>query len=419
MALECPAGVLWCLVTRYNADPAFSIRPYPRSSMITPQSCTELLARMVGFDTVVAYHSGRPDPERELSAELAELATSWGFAVTELPIAGACHNLLVEYRVSDSAPWLLFDAHLDTVGTDGMTIDPFAGEVREGRLYGRGACDTKGTGAAMLWALGEYAKGQRQPNNVAVLYSVAEEHVQLGARAFVDSHLEQLQWRPAGVVVGEPTQMNVLAATGGFERWKMSTRGKACHSSRPDRGHNAIYDIAQLITAIEQQYIAQIGATHPLVGKASAAITVVHGGKQVNVIPSAATLTFDRRLVPGEVGEAERAAVQQVAAQVAATRPGMQVEHHDFESAPPMAAIDGGEFAERAARAIRSAGIDSQIRGELFTTNGNHFAAAGLPTIVAGPGDIAQAHMPDEWIAVEQLERGVAGYRAIMQLEPA
>lgn len=372
---------------------------------------------MVGFDTVVAYHSGRPDPERELSAHLAKLGSEWGFQPRQLPIEGACHNLVLEHRVSDSAPWLLFDAHLDTVGTDGMTIDPFAGERREGRLYGRGACDTKGTGAAMLWALREYAAGEQQPNNVAVLYSVAEEHVQLGARVFVAEHLDQLGWRPAGVVVGEPTQMDVLAATGGFERWKMTTRGKACHSSRPERGHNAIYDLARLITAIEEQYIARIEAEHPLIGKASAAITVVRGGRQVNVIPSEATITFDRRLVPGEDGMAERAAVQQLAERLAASRPGMQVEHHDYESAPPMAAIDQGVFAERAAGAIRSTGPKSEIRGELFTTNGNHFAAAGLPTIVTGPGDIAQAHMPDEWIALDELERGVAGYRAIMQLQ--
>ncbi|WP_442481765.1 M20 family metallopeptidase [Aeoliella sp. SH292] len=380
-----------------------------------PQTCTELLARMVGFNTVVAYHSGIEEAERKLAEYLAEIARAWGFAVRELPIEGACHNLLIEHRVVDDAPWLVFDAHMDTVGVEGMTIDPFAATIREGRLYGRGSCDTKGTGAAMLWALREYAKSNDQPNNIALLCSVGEEHVQTGARAFVAEHLAMLDWRPAGVVVGEPTQMDVLAATGGFVRWKMTTYGKACHSSKPDQGHNAIYDMAYLIIAIEQDYIRKITSTHPLVGRGSAAITVIKGGKQVNVIPADATITFDRRLMPGEEGAVEMQKVMAIAEAVAASRPGMRVEHHQFESAPPMATVDDGRFAERAAMAIRSTGVSSRITGEPFTTNGNHFAAAGIPTIVTGPGDIAQAHLPDEWIALDELDRGVAGYLAIMQ----
>jgi acetylornithine deacetylase len=247
------------------------------------------------------------------------------------------------------------------------------------------------------------------------MFSVGEEHVQTGARAFVGTHLPKLDWRPAGVVVGEPTQMNVLAATGGFVRWKITTRGRACHSSRPERGHNAIYDIARVITTIERAYIDNISATDPLVGRASAAITVIRGGKQVNVIPDAATITFDRRLVPGEEGDAEVRLVRELLDELRAEHPGMSIEHHDFETAPPMATIDDGALGEWAARVIRGTGVESRILGELFTTNGNHFAAAGLPTIVVGPGDIAQAHLPDEWIALDELDRGVAGYLAMMQ----
>ena len=243
--------------------------------MASPDSCENLLACMVGFDTVVAYHSGRPDPERKLANFLAAVAAEWGFAVRELPIEGACHNLLIEHRVANDAPWLLFDSHMDTVGTEGMTIDPFAAETRDGRMYGRGTCDTKGTGAAMLWALREYAQGRTQPKNVGVLFTVGEEHVQLGARRFVDEHLPTLEWRPSCIVTGEPTQMDILAANGGFVRWQISTSGRACHSSRPERGHNAIYDMARVITAIQENYVAQVIAEDPIVGKASAAITVV------------------------------------------------------------------------------------------------------------------------------------------------
>lgn len=379
------------------------------------QSCGDLLARMVGFDTVVAYHSGRPDPERELASFLAEIASEWGLVVRELPIEGACHNLLIEHRISDDAPWLLFDSHMDTVGVEGMTIDPFAAEVRDGRMFGRGTCDTKGTGAAMLWALRKYANSNQQPNNVAILFTVGEEHVQLGARMFVEHHLELLDWRPGCIVAGEPTQMDVLAATGGFVRWQISTRGRACHSSRPERGHNAIYDMAHVITAIEEKYVAQVSAEDSIVGKASAAITVVRGGEQVNVIPERATMTFDRRLVPGEMADDEVERVRQVVNGACEAHPDMNVNHHDFESAPPMVAIDGGVRAKQTTVVLKEVDIESRVRGELFTTNGNHFSKSGIPTIVVGPGDIAQAHMPDESISLDELDLGVKGYLAIMQ----
>lgn len=380
----------------------------------TPENCQDLLARMIEFDTVVAYQSGRSAPEIELAGYLANLARQWGLGVRELPIDGACHNVLVECPGEETAPWLLFDSHLDTVGIEGMTIPPFSPTVRDGRIHGRGACDTKGTGAAMLWAMRQYARRPDRHANVALLFSVGEEHIQTGARAFVDEHLPQLGWRPSAVVVGEPTRMKVLAATGGFIRWKMTTHGQACHSSRPERGHNAIYDMARLISIIEQQYIDQIAGEDPLMGRASAAITVIAGGQQVNVIPSQCTMVFDRRLIPGEQADRELEKVQRIVDEVTQQRPGMKVTHHQFESAPPMAKVDHGRWAETAVQAIKRCGIPSDVGGELFTTNGNHFAAAGIPTIVTGPGDIAQAHTPDEWLELEQLELGVEAYASLM-----
>ena len=126
-------------------------------------------------------------------------------------------------------------------------------------------------------------------------------------------------------------------------------------------------------------------------------------------------MTFDRRLVPGEKADDEVERVRQVVDRVCQIHPDMKVTHHDFESAPPMVAIDDGALAEQAAAVLIAAGIESRIRGELFTTNGNHFATSGLPTIVVGPGDIAQAHMPDESISLDELTMGVRGYMAIMQ----
>ena len=123
-----------------------------------PASCAALLQAMVGFDTVNSKISGRPDAELELSCYLDALAQSLDFETRRLPVSGEGFNLLLSHRVDDGAPWLLFESHLDTVSVEGMTLDPFAGRIEGGRLYGRGASDTKGSGAAMLWALKGYAE---------------------------------------------------------------------------------------------------------------------------------------------------------------------------------------------------------------------------------------------------------------------
>ena len=130
-----------------------------KRSLAVPGSLVELLQQMISFDTVNRVNEGVPFVEGELAAHLEALAEGWGLQAARLPIAQngaldqAGFNLLVTHEVDQKFPWLLFDSHLDTVTVEGMTIDPFGALVEDGKIYGRGACDTKGTGACMLWAL--------------------------------------------------------------------------------------------------------------------------------------------------------------------------------------------------------------------------------------------------------------------------
>ena len=140
-----------------------------------PKDCVELLQKMVSIKTVNRIADGIPFVEGELIDFLEATADAWGFETQRLSISNIGCNLLVSRPVNPNQPWLLFDSHLDTVGVEGMTIDPFAGEIRDGKLYGRGSCDTKGTGSAMLWALKTLAE-QNQPSiNIAILFSIEEE----------------------------------------------------------------------------------------------------------------------------------------------------------------------------------------------------------------------------------------------------
>ena len=134
--------------------------------MQSPDSCTSLLKEMVKFDTVNSAISGKPDAERDLSLYLETQAEHMGLHMQRLPVSGEGFNLLVTHQIAENAPWILFESHLDTVSVEGMTIHPFEGQIKNGRMYGRGACDTKGTGAAMLWRSKNIEKSVAAPTTL-------------------------------------------------------------------------------------------------------------------------------------------------------------------------------------------------------------------------------------------------------------
>ena len=266
----------------------------------TPDSCERLLAGLIGYDTVNGHISGVPHPERKLAEYLEETARGLGFKAERLFLDADGFNLLVTHEVDRGRPWLLFESHLDTVTVEGMEIDPFQAKIENGRIYGRGACDTKGTGASMLWALKRYAAEAGGSNNIGILYSVDEEIGKSGAQKFVSDQLPALGWRPVGVVVGEPTLLKPVVSHNGVARWKIHTRGVAAHSSDPSQGRSAISTMVRVIDQIETDYVPSLEASHPLTGRAQCSVNVIRGGAQINVIPDHCEIEVDRRVVPGE-----------------------------------------------------------------------------------------------------------------------
>ena len=237
------------------------------------RSVSDLLQRMVEFDTVNAHVSGRPHPERPLADFLANLAAAWGLAVYPLPVGDGGINLLIHLPPIDGKPWLLFESHMDTVGVEGMTGPVFNPEIRGSRMHGRGTADTKGSGAAMLWTLKTLLEsGSQRPNNIALLFTVGEEVGKLGARTFSEKQLPLLGWTPFLTLVGEPTLLRPVFAHNGVARVAFETRGLAAHSSSPELGRSAISAMAQLVLYLEQNYIPSLQATHPLTGRARASI---------------------------------------------------------------------------------------------------------------------------------------------------
>lgn len=380
-------------------------------------SCEDLLRAMVGFDTVNGNISGRPDAERELSCFMEARAAAMGFGTARLPVGDAGFNLLVTHRAAGDAPWVLFESHLDTVSASGMMIDPFAGEIRDGRMYGRGTCDTKGSGAAMLWALRRYAREGGGPNNVAIAYTLDEEVGKSGVRSLV-GRLPSLDFWPSVAVVGEPTELRPVVAHNGVVRWSIRTKGVAAHSADPSRGRSAIRMMCGVIDAIEKRYVAGLGASHPLTGRAQCSINMIRGGTQINIVPESCEIRVDRRIVPGEDAERATPEIERLLEELRREDAHLEVGVEPLIVDAPLVPSGGEAFMAWVRGALESAGVRSVPEGACYATDASDLSRAGVPSLVLGPGNIAQAHTCDEWLELDQLQRAVGVYLAMMR-QPA
>lgn len=382
---------------------------------ITHESCEALLADMVSFDTVNGHISGKSDAEVPLARYLAEVAEAAGLQARQLPLGGESFNLLLSHEVGPRAPWLLFESHLDTVTVENMTIDPFAAAIEGGRITGRGSCDTKGTGAAMLWALRQYAATGGGATNIAIAYTTDEEIGKTGVRRFTGEQLAGLGWRPVGAVIGEPTLLQPVVAHNGIARWQIHTRGVAAHSGDPAKGRSAISAMMRVVDAIEQRYVPSLTAHHPLTGKAQCSINVIRGGVQVNVIPERCAIDIDRRVVPGEDNRTVVPAVEELLEALRREHPGLEVEQQKPYLDPPLDPAGGEAFAGQVGAVLEGMGLEAEPAGVYYGTDASQFSEIGVAAVVLGPGSIEQAHTKDEWLALEQLHRGVEVYQNLMR----
>jgi acetylornithine deacetylase len=317
----------------------------------------------------------------------------------------------------------LWDVHQDTVGVDGMTINPFGGEVRDGRVYGRGACDDKGPMAAMIAALSRLESASPNRPTIVLALPVNEECGFTGATALCDLwHPERRGLHettgtitadelfprvPDLAIVAEPTGHNVIVAHQGMVRWRCETIGRAAHSSRPGEGVNAIYAMGRVAQAIEA-YQARLaaGPEHPLCGRPAVSVTTIHGGVGINTIPDRTTVTIDRRVSPGENPSDAYADVVRFVAEHAELADA-RVEHEPpFMKSFGLSDAHNRQLAARLAQLVQSTGRACQQLGAPWGTDGAAFSAAGVPTVVFGPGSVHQAHTADEFIDIAELTRG-------------
>jgi len=360
--------------------------------------------------------------EGRVTDHLVQRFTAAGLPWARQAVAPGRDNVVarLEATVRD-APLLLWDAHQDTVPVDGMTIEPFTPLVRDGRMYGRGTCDVKGGMAAMLLAL-ETLQASAQPRRATVVFSatVNEEFGFSGARALARLWGEPAQapadapahrlfgQRPVVAIVAEPTELDLVVQHKGAVRWRIRVRGRACHSAFPEQGVNAIYPAGRVILAIEElaAELLRRHADHPC-GPPTLNLGTIHGGAGVNLVPDLTVLEVERRVLPGESPADARAEV--MARIAAACGAAADAVAHDppFLESTGLADAAGDPAAapwlESLAAAARAGGHAARRTAARYGTNASVFAEAGVPSVVFGPGCIAQAHTADEWIELAQV----------------
>jgi len=366
-----------------------------------PDSPVDLLRELVRIPSV------NPDSvadegasgEAECAAWVGEFLRRCGAEVAFEEVLPGRPNLIGRFPGPEGRG-VLFAPHTDTVSVAGMTVDPFGAEVREGRVYGRGASDTKGTMAAMLWAL--HLLRDELPSlsrPVAFVGLMGEEAGQPGAKHFAAHHASEFEF----AVVGEPTSLQTVYATKGCVWLELSTRGRSCHGSTPELGENAallmVEALSELIPALDT---ALAGYADPALGTPTANLGGLAGGSSPNIVPASCRAVLDFRETPAlhRDGGGE-ALVRKLLSEAGR---GEGVACRVLGSAAPL----WNDPETDGIRRLRALG--SELVTAPWYCDAGRLAERGLPSVACGPGSIDQAHTKDEYLAIADLEAGVDFY---------
>jgi acetylornithine deacetylase len=316
---------------------------------------------------------------------------------TRQAVIGDRANIVARYQTARARRTLLFEVHQDTVPADGMR-NPFTPRIEGGRLHGRGACDVKGGMAAVLAMLARIVETRPAHTDVIVACTVDEEHLGLGVE-----HLMKIGVQADAALVAEPTNLDIVNCHKGLVRWRISTAGRACHSSEPEQGISAIHRMAAVLIAIEQyaEWL-RTSPADPVLGPATINVGRITGGSSVNAVPDWCTIEIDRRMLPGEDG---RRAQREMEEYIKQTVPFQVSMEKPWTSLPALSSEQSERLVEQLGPIINAVTGGAQVRGVAFGTDASTIATAGIPAVVFGPGDIAQAHTSDEWIELEQVEK--------------
>ncbi|WP_067787650.1 acetylornithine deacetylase [Paraurantiacibacter namhicola] len=365
----------------------------------------DILERLVGFDTT----------SRLSNLQLVEWVEDYlrGHDVASERVAnadGTKANLFASLGPAVEGGVIL-SGHSDVVPVDGQdwSSDPWTLTPRDGRLYGRGTCDMKGFIALALAHVPAFAAGKR-PVHLAISYD--EEIGCKGAPDMIARMAETIP-TPRAAIIGEPSLMRVIDGHKGITVHEVSIRGHAAHSSLPQIGVSANHIAIELMAKLRE--IARDLAANPRANcefsppYSTLTIGMMHGGTAANILAGSADFTFDLRCLPGDdpatILQPFFALCDTLRADIRSAFPATDIAVSKRSSAPPLTPDGNGDAAAFVRSLTGENGPASKVS---FAAEAGQFCEAGFPTVICGPGSIEQAHQPDEWIALDQMEAGNA-----------
>jgi acetylornithine deacetylase len=352
----------------------------------------ELTARLVAIDSVNPSLVAGGAGEAAVAASIAGWGRDAGLEVERLEGTPGRPTVLVRAPGSGGGRTLLLCGHVDTVTTEGV-VDPLTPRVEGDRLYGRGAYDMKAGVAAALLACRQ-AAALGLAGDVVVAAVADEEHASLG----VQEALARVSADAA--IVTEPTELEVVIAHKGFVWAEIEVRGVAAHGSRQHLGVDAIVKAGPILTALGELDGSLGERSHPLLGRGSVHASVIRGGEELSSYPARCVLGLERRTLPGETGAAVEAELTTLLGRCRAADPALDASLRTLLVREPFEVDrDAPVVGELLAAATESLGSTPSIGGASYWADAAFIAAAGIPTVMFGPGG-AGAHADEEWVSI-------------------
>jgi succinyl-diaminopimelate desuccinylase len=364
----------------------------------------EFLKRLIRADSTL--QAGELAAGRVVADELARSAIE--AELTEWDSKRA--NVIARVKGGGEAPALLFICHLDVVpvGEGKWKHDPFGAEESDGAIHGRGTCDMKGGTAAAVIALREIVdSGRKLKGDVILACTAGEEIDSCGVLKFLEQYEAQLG-DVAGVIVPEPTALEVVTAHRGQLWVRITTRGKTAHGSAPHLGINAIDHMNLLLDELRGYTVSD--ETHELLGTCTLSVNTIGGGKAMNVIPDECSIEVDIRVLPRVSHERILSDLEAMFATLRTEDPRFDAEIAILRRLQALETDPGSEFVKGIC-ALLSA---KRTRSVTYATDGAHCTDLGAPIVILGPGDPKLCHQPDEYVEISQVQRAAELYEQII-----
>ena len=353
------------------------------------------LVELPSINPSLEYKDAGLTGEEKVAIYLEDLAKAAGIESKRMKVLPGRQNLILRLKPSGKIKSrIMLTPHMDVVPA---RLDAFTPKIKNGCLFGRGACDTKGSIASFFHAFLRLSKESVRPGNTEIIFVglVDEEFGQAGSRA-----LAQKGPKANLAIAGEPTNLKVVSAHKGNLWIRLSTTGKAAHGSTPQHGTNAITLISPILEALTNDYRKLLSEKkHPLLGSPTISIGAIRGGSQPNVVPDHCQIDIDRRTIPGETDESVEKEMKHLFRKLKIKSPDFSVTR-----SVPCRPLDTDSSLPLVQSFLKASNRRTTI-GVPYFTDASPISMGGTPALVYGPGNIAQAHSKNEWVCLKEVER--------------